>query len=235
MFSPGRRLSRDGKFVAYDSRAEEPASNTGTNTAFIAAFVSDVPATAATNPTPKIVGLRALPTSTFGDVDHFPTFTDYDGSLSPHTLVYASALNFKPDGTFPPDAEDSTGLNPVPAGTLRPNQIFSTQVPVTSTNTFTRLTKNPAIGTIVGIRPIVSNTQQRLTFNLQATELGGGNSDGSSELFYLLTPPVTSDSLAPLSFFTLFPPTEAQWRVQTQAQVRHPHPRLVLAPENLQV
>jgi len=203
LFSPGRRLSRDGKFVAYDSRAEEPASNNGTNTAFIAAFVSDVPATAATNPTPKIVGLRALPTSIFGDVDHFPTFTDYDSSLSPHTVVYASALNFKPDGTFPSDAEDSTGLNPVPSGTVRPNQIFSTQVPVTSTNTFTRLTKNPVLGSVVGIRPIVSNTQQRLTFNLQAVELGGGNSDGSSEVFYLLTPPVTPpESSAPLSFFT---------------------------------
>lgn len=203
LFSPGRRMSRDGKFVAYESRAEDPVANNGTNKAFLAMFVSDVPATATTNPTPKIVGLRAPDTSIVGDVDHFPSFTDYDGSLSPQTLVFASALNFKPDGTFPSEAEDSTGLNPVPSGTARPNQIFSTQVPVTSTNTFTRLTKNPVVGFVAGIRPIVSSTRQRLTFNLQFIELGGGNSDSSAEVFYLLTPLVTPpDSSAALSFFT---------------------------------
>jgi hypothetical protein len=202
LLSPGRHLSRDGKFVTYDSRAEDPVANNGTNAAFLAMFVSDVPATAATNPTPKIVGLRAPNTSILGDVVHFPTFTDYDSALSPHTLVFASALNFKADGTFPPEAEDSTGLNPVPSGSFRPNQLFSTQVPVTSTNTFTRLTKNPVLPFVAGIRPIVSNTRQRLTFNLQGIELGGGNSDGSSEVFYLLTPPVTSESPAALAFFT---------------------------------
>jgi uncharacterized protein (TIGR03437 family) len=203
LLSPGRRLSRDGKFVTYESRAVDPVANNGTNLAFLAMFVSDVPTSAVMNPTPKIVGLRAPETSTLGDVAHFPTFTEYDSSLSPHALVFASALNFKPDGTFPSEAEDSTGLNPAPSGFFRPNQLYSTQVPVTSSNTFTRLTKNPVIGGgVVGIRPIVSNTRQRLTFNLQGMELGGGNGDGSSEVFYLLTPPVTTESPAALSFFT---------------------------------
>ncbi len=201
VLSPGRRLSRDGKFVAYESRAEDPASNNGTNTAFLAIFVSDVPATSATASTAKQVGLRA--TVEPGDVTHFPSFSDYDGSLSPHSLVFSSALNFKADGTFPAAADDATtGLNPVPLGTIRPTQVFATQVPVTSSNTFVRLTKNPFQLFAFGIRPLVSSTIRRIAFSLQGVELGGGNSDGSSEIFYLLTPAVTSESAATLAFWT---------------------------------
>jgi uncharacterized protein (TIGR03437 family) len=202
LFSPGRRLSRDGKFVAYDTRAENPAANDGTNAAFIAPFVSDVPAAAATNPTPKRVGPRA--TVFPGDVDNFPTFTDYDSSLSPRTLVYASNLNIKADGTLLTN-QDATGLNPAPANFLPANQIFSTQLPVTSTNTFTRLTKNPVLFTVAGLRPLSSATRARITFNLQGTELGGGNGVGdfSSEVFYLLTPAVpATETTGDLKFFT---------------------------------
>jgi hypothetical protein len=195
LLSPGRRLSRDGAFVAYESRAEDPTANSATHTAFLAMFVSKT-----SDSTFKQVGLRAIAFP--GDVIHFPTFTDYDSSLAPHSLVFASALNFKADGTFPPEAEDSTGLNPVPSGFPRPNQIFATQVPVTSSNTFTRLTKNPVLLFVAGIAPLASNTHSRIAFSLAAVELGGGNSDSSSELFYLLTPPVTTESSAALSFFT---------------------------------
>jgi hypothetical protein len=205
LLSPGRRMSRDGKFIGYDSRAEDPSANSGTNSPFLAPFVSDIPTTAATNSSPKLIGPRAPLTSQIGDVINFPAFTDYDSSLSPHTVVYASGLNFKPDGTFPTEAEDSTtGLNPVPSGTLRPNQIYSTQVPITASNTFTRLTKNPITGLVSGIRPLTSNTRKRIAFSMGGAELGGGNGVGdfSSELFYLLTLPVTSESSAALSFFT---------------------------------
>lgn len=195
LLSPGRRLSRDGAYVAYESRAEDPTANSATNTAFLAVFVSKT-----SDSTAKLVGTRALVSP--GDVIHFPTFTDYDSSLAPHTLVFASALNFKPDGTFPSADQDSTGLNSVPTGSARPNQIFSTQVPVTSSNTFRRLTKNPIIGFVVGIRPLTSATLKRMTFGLSAVELGGGNSDNSPEMFYLLTPPVNTESTAALSFFT---------------------------------
>ena len=203
LLSPGRRLSRDGKFVAYESRAEDPTANSATNTAFLAPFVSDVPVNASTNSTAKAVGPRAAADSQVGDVIHFPTFTNYNGSLSPGTVIFASALNFKTDGTFPSTDQDSTGLNSVPSGFARPNQVFATQVPVTSSNTFTRLTKNPIIGGVAGIRPLASNTQKRIAFSLGGVELGGGNSDNSSEIFYLLTPPVTEPpSSATLSFFT---------------------------------
>ena len=95
LLSPGRRLSRDGKFVAYESRAEDPTANSATNTAFLASFVSDVPINTSTSSTAKAVGPRAATTSQVGDVIHFPTFTNYNGSLSPSTVVFASALNFK--------------------------------------------------------------------------------------------------------------------------------------------
>lgn len=194
LFSAGRRLSRDGKFVAYESRAEDPVGNTGTNNTFLAIFVSDVPADATTNASPKRVGPRDL------DVINFPTFTDYDSSLSPHTVVYASAQNFKADGSAA--TTETEGLNQVPAGFLRPNQIFSTQVPVTSSNTFTRLTKNPVQGTVVGLRPLTSNTRTRMAFTLQGVELGGGNTDGSTETYYLLTPSVAAESGGILAFYT---------------------------------
>ena len=200
LLSAGRRLSRDGKFVAYESRAEDPVANSGTNAAFLAMFVSDVPLLPATTPTPKNIGLRALVFP--GDVVHFPVFSDYDGALAPHSLVFASALNFKPDGTFPAADQDSTGLNSVPSGVARPNQVFSTQVPVTTTNTFTRLTKNPITGFVTGIRPFASNTQRRIAFTLDAVELGGGNGDSSPEVFYLFSPGVGTESPAALSFFT---------------------------------
>ena len=195
LFSPGRRLSRDGAFVTYESRAEDPTANSATNTAFLAVFVSRT-----SDSTFKLVGLRALTEP--GDVLHFPTFTDYDSALSPHTLIFASALNFKVDGTFPAADQDSTGLNSVPTGSARPNQVFATQVPVTSSNTFTRLTKNPILPFIVGIRPFAGNTRTRITYSQAAVELGGGNPDGSPEVFYLLSPPVTAESPAALSFFT---------------------------------
>jgi len=41
-----------------------------------------------------------------------------------------------------------------------------------------------------------------MAFSLAGSELGGGNPDGSSEIYYLLLPLATSESAAPLSFFT---------------------------------
>jgi uncharacterized protein (TIGR03437 family) len=194
VLAPGRRLSRDARFIVYETRAEDPTANTGTNNAFHAIFVSDVPLTSAGSSTAKIVGPRG------NDVEHFPMFSDYDGALAPHSVVFAATLNFKPDGTAVGD-QDTAGLNSVPSG-LRPNQVFATQVPVTSTNTFVRLTKNPILPDVVGIHPFASSSLRRITFSLQAVELGGGNIDGSTEVFYLLTPAVTTQAAEALSFFT---------------------------------
>jgi hypothetical protein len=197
VLSAGRRLSRDGAYVVYESRAADPTANNTTNAAFLSIFVSKV-----SDGTAKMVGQRPPECATcIGDVIHFPTFTDYDGALAPHALVFAAALNFKPDGTIV-EKTDATGLNATPAELISPNQVFVTQMPVTDTNTFARLTKNPAQLAVSGIRPLTSNALRRLAFSMAGLELGGGNSDGSSEVFYLLTPPVTTEASAVLSFFT---------------------------------
>ena len=163
VLSPGRRLSRDGSLIAFESLADDPKANAATNQTFLAVFVYTIAADRFDR-----VGSRA--TAFPGDVIHFPTFTDYNSSLVPSTLIYASALNFKTDGTFPPAAEDSTGLNPA-----RAVQVFSTALPITATNTFRRITKNTVFASF---SPLSTATLERTVFSAGGAELGGGNPDG---------------------------------------------------------
>ena len=193
LLSYGRRLSRDGSMLAFESRADDPKANATTNQSFLAIFVYNLAADTFVR-----VGTRA--TGFPGDIIHFPTFTDYNNSLMPNTLVFASALNFKTDGTFPATDQGSTGLNP-----NNLSQVFATQIPATSSNTFTRLTRTPQIqagGSFGGIRPLASETRKRIAFSLAGTDLGGGNEDNSNEVFYLLSPVVTTEPAAALSVFT---------------------------------
>jgi uncharacterized protein (TIGR03437 family) len=131
------------------------------------------------------------------DVGRFPTFTDYNSSLAPSSLVFNSFLNFRADGTFPASqAQASEGLN-----TDNSPEIYVTQIPASSSNTFTRLTNMPSFNAS-STRPIASETRKRIAFSVVGEELGGGNGDGSQEIFYLLTPQITVTSGAVLSFFT---------------------------------
>ncbi|MDQ2974173.1 MAG: hypothetical protein M3R69_02030 [Acidobacteriota bacterium] len=186
LLSPGPRLSRDGNLIAFESLAADPKGNSATNTLFYAAFVYN-----ASTDSFSQIGLRALAAP--GDTFHFPTFTDYNASLAPATVVFTSALNFKTDGSFPAADQTSTGLNP----TNQP-QIFAATI--SSPNTFIRLTNNP-VGGFGQIRPVTSNTLERTAFSLGGSELGGGNADASTEVFYLLSR-LGTDSAAGLSFFT---------------------------------
>ncbi len=191
LLNTGRRLSRDGALIAFESRAADPKGNdSSTNAISLATFVYSVSGDSFVQ-----VGLRALSGS---DIRHFPTFTDYTGNV-PGSLIFASALNFKTDGSFPTADQDSTGLNPT-----RQPQIFITDLPVSSTSTFKRLTKNPAgsLASDVAMRPIPSSKRNRITFSLTAAELGGGNPDLSLEVYYLLSPTATSDAPEALTYFT---------------------------------
>ncbi|MEP6742847.1 MAG: hypothetical protein ABJB61_10150 [bacterium] len=190
LFHPGRRMSRDGALIAFESRATDPKANSATNSSFLGTFVYNVSGDSFVE-----VGLRPLSGT---DIRHFPTFTDYTGTV-PGALVFSSALNFKADGSFPAADQASTGLNP-----NNQPQIFITDLPVSSTSTFKRLTNTPvgALVSDVPIRPITSSKRTRMTFSLTAAELGGGNSDMSIEVYYLLVPTVATDSSATLSFFT---------------------------------
>ncbi|HEX8890716.1 MAG TPA: hypothetical protein VF779_16320, partial [Pyrinomonadaceae bacterium] len=116
IFSPGRRISRDGNFIAFESTADLSGDNSIKDTT--TAFVYNVSANSFTQ-----IGPRA----TISSALRFPTFTDYSGT-TPSTVVFASGLNFKSDGTIPSTASD--GLNP--SGVT---QIFA--APLSGTISFT--------------------------------------------------------------------------------------------------
>jgi uncharacterized protein (TIGR03437 family) len=187
VWSPGRRLSRDGGFLAFESLANDPKANTDSNNVALGTFVYTVA-------TDSFVLVAPRPT-TFIDITRFPTFTDYSGSLTPSSLVFASSLNFRPDGTVPATADAAQGLN----SQFAP-QIFLTQVPASTSNTFVRLT-NVGASLLAAVRPVTSNSHTRMSFALPF-DFGGGNADLSGEIFYLLTPIVTAQSAAVLTFNT---------------------------------
>ena len=189
VLSPGRRLSRNGELIAFESRHTDPKANTAPTSTVLGTFVYTN-----TSDTFNEVGTRP-PISDFG---RFPTFTDYDSSLNPSTLVFTSFLNFRPNGTFP----DSVATAPEGLNTDNSAEIYVTPLPITSSNTFTRITNIPIVSSFGGTRPIASETRKRMTFSLGGAEVGTGNGDFSTELYYLITPTITNQSSAVLSFFT---------------------------------
>ncbi|HKR02984.1 MAG TPA: hypothetical protein VJT09_20060 [Pyrinomonadaceae bacterium] len=190
-FQPGRRLSRDGNFLVLESLAD--LSGGGSIQSNTTVFLYNAGANSFTQ-----VGPRGANTSAF----RFPTFTDYNASLQPATIIFATGLNFTATGTAP--AQQADGLNPNGS-----TQIFAT--PVAAPTTFTRLTNNPTQVLPPGplMQPFTSNTRERMAFSISATELGGLNAsgtpetfDGSSEAFYLLSRQGTDAAGATVSFFT---------------------------------
>ncbi len=183
-FSPGRRISRDGNLIALESLADLSGNSAIQSNTTV--FIYNVTTNAFTQ-----VGPRATNTSAF----RFPVFTDYNASLQPATILFASGLNFKADGTAPTTATD--GLNPG-GGT----QIFA--APVAAPTTFTKLTNTPAPAAFPGpaIQPFPSNTRDRTAFSIAGTELGGLNTDGFAEAFYLLSRQGTDATGATVTFFT---------------------------------
>jgi uncharacterized protein (TIGR03437 family) len=79
--------------------------------------------------------------------------------------------------------------------------LFLTPIPPATPQSFIRLTNSPALSTF-GILPVLGETRKRLAFSQGGVEFGGGNPDFSNEIFYLLSPQVTVQSGAALSFFT---------------------------------
>jgi uncharacterized protein (TIGR03437 family) len=193
IFSPGRRVSRNGNLIAFESAADL-AGNAALQSA-LAIYIYNVGTNTFTQVGPRTAA------NTVPDLLRFPTFTG-DNT----TLIFASALNLRADATIATTATE--GLNPPQpnANDSRP-QLWS--VPVSSVTTLTRLTNNPvALNTSLlgppGLQGYASNSRQRLAFSLARTELGGGNGDSSTEGFYLLTPgsPPVSDTTPTVSFFT---------------------------------
>ncbi|HEX8649948.1 MAG TPA: hypothetical protein VF708_03845 [Pyrinomonadaceae bacterium] len=183
LMSPGsRRLTRNGNFITFESTAN--LAGDGAIQSGFAIFVYNIAANTFTQVGPR---------SQTGQTDlliRFPTFTA-DNS----TLIFTSTLNLDVNGAV----ASSGGLNPD-----RRVQLFSTPIPVSGTPVrLTRLTNTPAnaVQGQITLQSFASNTQERVVFTLTGAELGGGNSDRSTEAFYLLARSGTNTT-ATVSFFT---------------------------------
>lgn len=199
----GRRMSRDGRYIAFDSYADLAAENGGNNYTSFALYLYDTQPPVTNPPTPAFrrIGPRsdADAAAIGGDVAHYPGFTDTGANGAPATLVLETRANILANGTIAATA--SAGLNPNAA---RPAQIYSyslTDAPAAAT--FKRLTTLPASSIVTAsTQPLTSNSVQRMTFNLALTEIGTGNFDLSSETYYFLLPTVTAQTPASLNFAT---------------------------------
>jgi uncharacterized protein (TIGR03437 family) len=201
IFLSGKRMSRDGRYIAFDSVAELSTVATTANNTAIAVFVYDINAVeTATNNKYRQVGPRgnADSAATQGDVLHFPTFSNYNGAGVPQTLVMSTRLNIKPDGTIPTTASD--GLNP---SASRPTQAYLYPLNSTpATGTFTRVTEIPARA-LISVETFPANNPNRMTFSIRDTELGTGNPDFNSEGYYLFSPTISRrPSIARFNFAT---------------------------------
>lgn len=196
----GRRMSRDGNYIAFDSYADLPVGTTaqGANKTSFGLYLYNVTANAFTAIGPRS---DADTGAIGGDANHYPTFTDTDANGAPATLVLETRLNIKADGTIPTTAAD--GLNP---DELRPTQLYSYPLNVVApaTATFTRLGKFPAGSIFASTQAITSNSIKRFAFNLASTELGSGNFDSNSEVYYFLKPDVITPTglIRGITFFT---------------------------------
>jgi hypothetical protein len=186
----GRRMSKDGRYIAFDSYADLAAEQAGTNYTSFALYVYD---TTAASGAFRRVGPRStadtVVASGGGDVDRYPGFTDNDASGTPATLVFETRNNIKADGTIPATAAE--GLNP---DSNRPPQIYSYPLNApAATATFTRLALFPTPTTFLSTTQLItSDTLRRMTFNLGAIDLGTGNFDAQTEVYYFLRPVETS-------------------------------------------
>jgi len=196
----GRRMSRDGRYIAFDSFADLANESGGANQTSFALYLFDASVAAPSNPFRRI-GPRsdADLAASGGDVAHYPGFTDTDASGTPATLVLETRQNILANGTVAPNNE--SGLN---QNVARPPQIYSYPLnALAASATFTRLTTFPAPNVFIpSTQPIPSNSRQRMTFNLALTEIGTGNSDLASEAFYFLLPTTVSQSPASFNFAT---------------------------------
>lgn len=201
----GRRMSRDGRYIAFDSFANIGGNGTGsTNETSFALYLFD--ANAVAENAVRQIGPRSTADSgaNGGDVNHFPGFTEgfeiIDGVPQLQTkLILGTRLNITAAGVIPSNADD--GLNP---DTTRPTQVYSYNLSAPANMpVFKRLTKLPAATSfIVAIQPLTTDFESRLAFNLGLTEVGTGNPDQLTEVFYLLNPTVSRQTVSNISFAT---------------------------------
>ncbi|HEX5705679.1 MAG TPA: hypothetical protein VFX96_00170 [Pyrinomonadaceae bacterium] len=192
ILSPGRRLSRNGQFVAFETLANIGSNGTvsGDLQNTLAAYVLNISSGTFT------AVVQRPPTGQIADVLRFPTFTGDSA-----TVVFASSLNLRATNGEVLAENSTDGLNPGTA-TARLTQIFAVAVPsgTTAPANYQKLTRLPT--PFASVQPQPSDTLRRASFSIAATELGGGNADNSFEAFYLIVPAATSELTGTVSFFT---------------------------------
>jgi len=195
----GRKMSRDGRYIAFDSYADFDTTGNPIQTAF-GLYLFDINTT---TPVVKEIGPKSNgdAAASGGDLNRFPTFTDYDINGTPTSLILQTRQNIKADGTVA--TVESEGLNP---DATRPGQIYKYPLTVPAPNTpftFTRLTKFPAPTFLLpSVQAIATDSSKRIGFNLAFVELGTGNLDSASEAYYLVVPNVDAQIPANFSFST---------------------------------
>ncbi|MFL6337463.1 MAG: hypothetical protein ACJ754_29535 [Pyrinomonadaceae bacterium] len=201
ILEPGRRITRDGTRIVFETTAPLNADGTlsGSLATSFGIYIANISGASSTF---EQVGQRP-PSGQFDLPFRWPTFTG-DSTR----VLWASNLNYNADGTVA--TTTGTGLNQSNLA-----QIFS--APVTSLTNVSRVTNLIIINSIAGngsfsaLQPFPADNVRRIALSLRS-EQGGGNVDGSSEVFYQLIPLATSEtpspsptpatSPAPVSFFT---------------------------------
>lgn len=202
IFNYGRRMSRDGRYIAFDSAAELSSTGTGVGTNAFALYLFDTMNSSLSQIGPRSNADTAVPAP--GEVPHYPGFTQgTDATGNPiSVLVFTTRQNISPTGNIPANAAD--GLNP---DATRPPQIYSAVIPAAGqpASVFTRLTKLPALAVSQfpqRIQALTSNSVNRMSFTFSLTELGTGNFDQLSEAFYYLLPERVAVATGTLSYAT---------------------------------
>ena len=202
LLSPGRRITRDGSRVVFETSAVFNADGTLNGALATAPGIYIVNVTG-TSLVFEQVGTRA-PSDQLDLPTRWPTFTG-DSTR----VVWASNLNYNADGTL--STTTGAGLNQTNLA-----QVFS--APVAALTTVSRVTNlssgtgtTAPHGSFSALQPFPADNVRRMALSLRS-EQGAGNADASSEAFYQFIPVATSETpapsptpattAAPVSFFT---------------------------------
>jgi uncharacterized protein (TIGR03437 family) len=186
LLSPGRRITRDGSRVVFESTAVFNADGT------LNGVLGDTPGIYIVNVSGAALAFEQVgqrPPANQADLSpRWPTFTG-DSTR----VVWASNLNYNADGTV--STTTGTGLNQTNLA-----QLFS--APVTALTTVSRITSfgtgvtTAPHGSFTPLQPFPSDNVRRMAISLRS-EQGSGNPDASAEAFYQFIPVATSETPAP--------------------------------------
>lgn len=209
---PGKRISRDGRYLAFESLGALDVTGSTYGSSF-GTFIYDIDRALTSGEGSNVrfrqIGARVQSDTAIdpniGDTFRYPSFTDYgtnaDGTPSaPASLVFASRINIDRNGSVPATASD--GMNS-PAERL--TQVYAYTI---SAGTFQRLTRVssrsvvPRAGYFSAVAPLTTNTRQRVSFGMKGVDPLTGNFELAQQGFYLYTPPVASTNTTAVSFAT---------------------------------